>query len=78
MELTNLLSSKRGDIITKLVRTYAAGDSDRLQLNELAIKAPDPFNIDVNLDTSESGTSRKILDKYLSLLDIQLEGPNDD
>jgi hypothetical protein len=78
METSNLLSSKRGDIVSKMIRTYSSGDSDRLNINESALLADDPFNMDIRLDTAETGTNRKIVDKYLSLLDIAIDGPAED
>lgn len=72
METENLLLSKNGKVLEKMLKSYSTSKVDRENLIKQLLTSPDPFNIDVELDGSTS-INRKILEKYLSVLELSLE-----
>ena len=77
METENLLLSKNGKVLEKLLKSYSTSKVDRENLVKQLLTAPNPFNIDVKLDPDTS-INRKILDKYLAVLELSLENSDKD
>jgi len=77
METENLLLTKSGKTLEKLLKSHSTSKTDRENLVKQLLTSPDPFNIDVEL-TEDTSINRKILDKYLSILELSLENTTDD
>jgi len=73
METTNLLISKRGDLVSKLLKSYSTTLTDRHNLVQDLILSANPFRMDININKDGVSTNRQILQKYLNVLDIQLD-----
>lgn len=80
MEVTNLMLTKRGDMVEKLLKSYATNEDAR-QKTVLQLLNPgvdnlghtlDPLNMDLDIDLSEKSISREILEKDLSVLGYTL------
>jgi DNA-directed RNA polymerase beta subunit len=72
MEVTNLMIPKRGDLVEKLLKTYSTSEEDREYLirDLLTVKNPLNFNTSLGQDLS---VNRKILQKYMNVLELDLE-----
>lgn len=77
MEVSNLLISKRGDLVEKLLKTYATNEELREQTIIQLLnpgKLPNghlknSLNMNINVDTKNNkSVSREILEKYLNVL----------
>ena len=75
METENLLLSKSGTALEKMLKSYSTSKVDRENLVKQLLTTPDPFNIDISIDNDVS-INRKILEKYLSVLELSLENTN--
>lgn len=71
MEVTALMTTKRPDLVEKLLKTYSTNE----ELREDTIRqllAPkehmDPLNSNLDIDVSQKSISREILEKYLDVL----------
>ena len=73
MEVDNLLLAKSGDAIEKILKSYSTSKTDRENLINELLTAPDPFNCTIKINNEEHSINRKILEKYLSILEISLE-----
>jgi hypothetical protein len=58
--------------VEKLLKYYSTSEEDRSHLIEELLLSTDPFNIDLPQPTTKS-CNREILDKYLNLLELELE-----
>jgi len=72
METTNLMVSKRPDLVEKLLKYYSTSEDDREYLIDHLLTVHDPFNLDLPQPKTKS-INRQILDKYLNILDLELE-----
>ncbi len=72
MEVVSLLLGRSDETVVKLLRSYATTDSDRNGLISDLLNAKNPFDIDIHI-SDEPSNNRKILDKYLSVLDLEIE-----
>ena len=72
METENLLLSKNGEILERMLKSYSTSRTDRENLVKQLLTAPDPFNIDIHID-DDTSINRKILEKYLAVLELSLE-----
>jgi DNA-directed RNA polymerase beta subunit len=72
MEVTNLMIPKRGDLVEKLLRTYSTSEEDRNNLIRDLLLEPNPLNLNVKTG-KEYSTNRQILQKYLNILELDLE-----
>lgn len=73
MEVDNLLLTKSGEAVEKILKSYSTSKVDRENLINELLTAPDPFNCKININNEEHSINRKILEKYLSILEISLE-----
>lgn len=73
METTNLLISKRGDLVSKLLKSYSTTLDDRQNLVKDLILSPNPFKMKIFIDKDLQSTNRQILQKYLNVLDLKLD-----
>ena len=71
MEVTALMTTKRPDLVEKLLKTYSTNE----ELREDTVRqllAPqdgkDPLNMEIEADVSQKSISREILEKYLDVL----------
>lgn len=76
METTNLLISKRGDIVEKLLKSYSTSEEGRSNLVADLETSQDPLNLKVINDDTYS-INRKILEKYLGVLELSIEDSPD-
>lgn len=73
MEITNLLLSKDSSVVSKLLKSYATSEEDRLNLINNILDANDPLKIKVETIDKPS-INRNILNKnLLYILGLQLE-----
>jgi DNA-directed RNA polymerase beta subunit len=72
MEITNLMITKRGDLVEKLLKTYSTAEENRHNLIEDLLTYKTPLNLDVQINRDQS-INRQILEKYLNILDLSLE-----
>lgn len=77
MEADNALLTKRGDIVSKLFKSYSTSKDDREQLIKQLLLAPNPFNINVAASTDKS-ISRTMLDRYLDIPELALVDSDED
>jgi hypothetical protein len=75
METENLLLSKNGQVLERMLKSYSTSKVDRENLVKQLLTSPDPFKIDIAIDNDVS-INRKILEKYLSVLELSLENTN--
>ena len=71
MEVMNLLITKRGDIVEKLLKSYSTSEADRMKLVENIVTSDTPLKIDFKL-TDESSINRKILNSHFNVLGLKL------
>jgi DNA-directed RNA polymerase beta subunit len=72
MEVTNLMITKRGDLVEKLLKTYSTSEEDRDSLIRDLLTQTNPLNMETQSGDSYS-TNRQILQKYLNILELDLE-----
>ena len=72
METTNLMVAKRPDLVEKLLKYYSTSEDCREAIIDELLLAEDPFNLDLP-EPNEKSANRQMLDKYLNLLDLELE-----
>jgi DNA-directed RNA polymerase beta subunit len=72
MEVTNLLIPKRGDLVEKLLKSYSTSEEDRKALITDLLKSTNPFEMKTHL-TEEYSINRQILQKYLNILELEIE-----
>jgi hypothetical protein len=72
MEVTNLLIPKRGDLVEKLLKTYSTSEDDRNNLISDLLMHSNPLQMKTELGR-EYSTNRQILQKYLNILELELE-----
>ena len=72
METTNLMVSRRPDLVEKLLKYYSTSEDAREHLIDELLLSDDPLNLELEAP-EEKSANRQILDKYLNLLDLQLE-----
>jgi DNA-directed RNA polymerase beta subunit len=72
MEVTNLLIPKRGDLVEKLLKTYSTSEDDRNNLITDLLMDSNPLQMETSLGRAYS-TNRQILEKYLNILELELE-----
>lgn len=72
MEVTNLLVTKRGDLVQKLLKTYSTSEGDRKSIIVDLLKDSNPLQMKTHLSEQYS-INREILQKYLNILELELE-----
>jgi DNA-directed RNA polymerase beta subunit len=72
MEVTNLLVSKRGDLVQKLLKTYSTSEDDRKSIITDLLKHSNPLQMNTHIGDQYS-INRQILQKYLNILELELE-----
>ena len=72
METDNLLLTKRGDVVSKLLKSYSTSSEDRKALITKLLTSKNPMNVTID-NSSESSINRQILDRYLDILELKLE-----
>ena len=72
METNNLLISRNGAIVEKLLKSYSTSDADRENLIETLLTAENPFDLSYDI-SEERSISRKILNKFFNVLELDLE-----
>lgn len=72
MEISNLMCTKRPDLVEKLMKYYSTAKDAREILVEKLLTSKDPVNINLN-NVEEYSENRQILNKYLNVLDLELE-----
>lgn len=77
METENLLLSKNGEILERLLKSHSTSKVDRENLVTQLLTSKNPFNIDVKID-NDTSINRKILDRYLSIMELSLENSKED
>lgn len=71
MEVDNLLLSKSGVAVERLLKSYSTSKEDRTELVENLLQSPNPFDTDVTIQEGKS-INREILEKYLGVLELSL------
>jgi DNA-directed RNA polymerase beta subunit len=72
MEVTNLMITKRGDLVEKLLKTFSTSEEDRDQLIKDLLTQSNPLNMTTSIGKAYS-TNRQILQKYLNILELDIE-----
>lgn len=72
METTNLLITKDGDAVSKMLRTYSSSERDRMKLVQDILTAKDPLRIKTEL-VDNTSANKKILNAYLYVLGLELK-----
>jgi DNA-directed RNA polymerase beta subunit len=72
MEVTNLMITKRSDIVEKLLKTYSTSEEDRVKLVEDILVSDNPLKINSELN-GDSSINRKVLNSHLNVLGLKLE-----
>jgi DNA-directed RNA polymerase beta subunit len=72
MEVTNLMITKRGDLVEKLLKTYSTSEQDRKNLVEDLLLNANPLQMKTGI-RDEYSINRQILQKYLNILELELE-----
>jgi DNA-directed RNA polymerase beta subunit len=72
MEVTNLMIPKRGDLVEKLLKTYSTSEEDRDNLIKDLLVDSNPLQMKTEIGKAYS-TNRQILQKYLNILELELE-----
>lgn len=72
MEADNILLTKRGDIVSRLFKSYSTSKEDRDNLIKQLLSAKNPMNISVKIADGKS-INRQILEKYLMIPELSLE-----
>ena len=72
MEVDNLLLCKSGEAVEKILKSYSTSKEDREKLINDLLTSSNPFNIKIDIN-NEHSINRKILEKYLSVLELSLE-----
>lgn len=68
-----MLLAKSGEAVEKILKSYSTSKVDRENLISDLLTAPDPFDCTTKINNTEHSINRKILEKYLSILEISLE-----
>lgn len=71
MEVDNLLLSKSGVAVERLLKSYSTSKEDRKDLVVNLLQAPNPFDASVKIQEGKS-INREILEKYLGVLELSL------
>jgi hypothetical protein len=71
MEVDNLLLSKSGVAVERLLKSYSTSKEDRKDLVVNLLQAPNPFGANVKIQEGKS-INREILEKYLGVLELSL------
>jgi DNA-directed RNA polymerase beta subunit len=72
MEVTNLMITKKGQLVEKLLRSYSTSEEDRNNLITDLLVERNPLNIKID-GGKDYSTNRQILQKYLNILELDLE-----
>jgi hypothetical protein len=72
MEVTNMMLPKRGDLVEKLLKTYSTSEEDREHLIKSLLMSKTPLRMNTTLG-NEYSVNRKILQKYMNVLELDLE-----
>ena len=80
MEVTNLMITKRGDIVEKFLKTYSTNEEMREEtVKQLIMPGKDsngininPLNMNINIPFEENSINREILEKFLNVLELSL------
>jgi DNA-directed RNA polymerase beta subunit len=72
MEVTNLLITKNGELVEKLLKSYSTSDEDRERLVADLLTSKTPLQLETNIGRANS-INRQILQKYLNVLELDLE-----
>ncbi len=72
MEVTNLMITKRGDLVEKLLKTFSTSEDDRNALIKDLLLETNPLRMKTEISDGYS-INRQILQKYLNILELDLE-----
>jgi len=72
MEVTNLMIPRRGDVVEKLLKSYSTSEGDRANIVADLLESDTPLKLTTTLGRDES-INRQILQKYLNVLELDLE-----
>jgi hypothetical protein len=72
MEVTNLMLTKRGDLVEKLLKTYSTSEKDREDIITDLLSSKTPLDMKTSVRDNQS-INRQILQKYLNVLELDLE-----
>jgi DNA-directed RNA polymerase beta subunit len=72
MEVTNLMLTKRGDLVEKILKTYSTSEKDREDLVTDLLTSKTPLNMTTSVRDDQS-INRQILQKFLNVLELDLE-----
>lgn len=76
-EVDNLLLTKSGEAVEKILKSYSTSKDDREKLINDLLTSPNPFEGTITINKDDTSINRKILEKYLAVLELSLESKSD-